>query len=155
MSSTLRKTDRQSAIKEIVRERHLATQSEMRGALAERGFDVDQGTVSRDIKELGIVKASGEDGGYYYALIDDVSPMVRTTRVSLLRQVVRSVIPSGNLIVVECGPGNASAAGEAFDHLNFADIIGTIAGDNTLLEVVREGANAKAVVEKIRKEIGA
>jgi transcriptional regulator of arginine metabolism len=155
MSSTLRKTDRQSAIRELVRERHIATQAELRDALAERGYDVDQGTVSRDIKDLGIVKAAGEDGGYYYALIDDVSPTVRTARVSILRQVVRTVVSSGNLIVIECGPANASAAAEAIDHLGYTDIIGTIAGDNTVLAVVREGVDAKRVVEKFRKEIGA
>jgi transcriptional regulator of arginine metabolism len=155
MSSTLRKSERQGAIRDLVRERHIATQSELRDALAERGFDVDQGTVSRDVKDLGIVKAAGEDGAYYYAVLDDVSPAVRTTRLSLLRQLVRSVLSSGNLVVVDCGPGNASAVGEAIDHLNFSEIIGTIAGDNTLLAVVREGTSARAVVGKIRKEIGA
>jgi transcriptional regulator of arginine metabolism len=155
MSSTLRKTDRQSAIRELVRERHIATQSELRDALADRGYDVDQGTVSRDIKDLGIVKAASEDGAYHYALIDDVSPTVRSGRMSILRQVVRSVASSGNLIVIQCGPGNASPAAEAIDHLGYMDIIGTIAGDNTVLAVVREGADAKRVVEKFRKEIGA
>jgi len=153
--SAIRKTERHGAIREIVRERHIATQTELRDALAERGFDVDQGTVSRDIKELSIVKAAGGDGGYHYALIGDVTPTSRMARISLARQMVRSAIPSGNLIVVDCGPGNASAVAEAIDHLGLADIIGTVAGDNTVLAVVREGANAKQVVEKFWKEIGA
>ena len=106
-------------------------------------------------RSADVVKAAGEDGAYYYALIDDVSPTVRTSRVSILRQVVRSLESSGNLIVIQCGPGNASPAAEAIDHLGFRDIIGTIAGDNTVLAVVREGVDAKQVVEKFRKEIGA
>jgi transcriptional regulator of arginine metabolism len=66
----------------------------------------------------------------------------------------RSAIASGNLVVVRCGPGNASAVGEALDHLNIAEIIGTVAGDDTLLAVVREGASGKRVAEKLLKEIG-
>jgi transcriptional regulator of arginine metabolism len=155
MSSSFRKSERHGVIREIVRARNVATQSELRDALAERGFDVDQGTVSRDIKELSIVKAAGDDGGYHYVLLEDVSPTGRTTRISLVKQMVRSVLASGNLIVVDCGPGNANAVAEAIDHLGYTDIIGTVAGDNTLLAVVREGASTHNVVEKFRKEIGA
>lgn len=152
--STARKAERQTAIVEIVREQQIATQTELRDALAERGLECDQGTVSRDIRELGLVKAAGEDGDYYYAVIDDVSPAVRTTRVSVLRQLVRAAIPSGNLVVVRCGPGNAPAVGEALDHLGIHEIIGTVAGDDTLLAVVAEGASAAMVAETLMKEIG-
>lgn len=141
-------------IVEIVRQQQIATQSGLRDALAARGVECDQGTVSRDIRELGLVKAAGDDGNYYYAAIDDVSPAVRTTRVSVLRQMVRDAIPSGNLIVIKCGPGNASAVGEAMDHLGLTEIVGTVAGDDTLLAVVREGASAKRIAEKFMKEIG-
>src|SRR3954449_287414 len=74
MSSAVRKTDRQSLIVEIVRGRKVATQTELRDALKERGVECDQGTVSRDIRELGLVKAAAEDGEYYYSVIADVSP---------------------------------------------------------------------------------
>jgi len=154
MQQAIRKAERQQRIVEIVREQQVATQAGLRDALASRGVECDQGTVSRDIRELGLVKAAGDDGGYYYAVIDDVSPTVRVSRLSVLRQMVRSATASGNLIVVKCGPGNASAVGEALDHLSITDIIGTVAGDDTLLAVVREGPSAKRVAEKLLKEIG-
>ena len=150
----MQKRERQNVIVEIVRAEQVATQSELRDALKARGIACDQGTVSRDIRELGLVKAAGDDGDYYYALIDDVSPAVRTTRLSVLKQMVRSATASGNLIVVRCGPGNAPAVGEALDHLGFSDVIGTVAGDDTLLVVVREGASAKRTADKFMKEIG-
>src|SRR5689334_12116662 len=125
--SNARKAERQAAVIEIVHEQQIATQAELRDALAERGVECDQGTVSRDIRELGLVKAAGDDGGYYYAVLDDVSPSVRVSRLSVLKQMVRTAIPSGNIIVVKCGPGNAPSVGEAFDHLGLTDIIGTVA----------------------------
>jgi len=155
MSSAVRKSDRQSLVVEIVRGRKVATQTELRDALKERGVECDQGTVSRDIRELGLVKAAAEDGEYYYSVIDDVSPAVRVSRVAVLKQMVRAIEPSGNLLVFRCGPGNAPAVGEALDHLRVTEIIGTVAGDDTLLAVVREGVSAKKTAEKILKEIGA
>jgi transcriptional regulator of arginine metabolism len=154
MTTAIRKSERQGAILEIVRRQPVATQSELRDALAARGLECDQATVSRDIRELGLVKAAGEDGGYYYASIEDVSPAVRVSRVSVLRQMVKAVIPSGNLLVLKCGPGNGPSVGEALDHLGLAEIVGSVAGDDTLLAVVREGASAKRVAEKLLKEIG-
>jgi transcriptional regulator of arginine metabolism len=150
----MQKRERQDAIVEIVRSHQVATQAELRDALAGRGIECDQGTVSRDIRELGLVKAAGDDGEYYYAVVDDVQHAVRTTRISVLRQMVRAVVPSGNLIVFKCGPGNAPAVGEAIDHIRVTEIVGTVAGDDTLLAVVREGASARRVADKISKEIG-
>jgi transcriptional regulator of arginine metabolism len=151
--STAQKVERQNAIVEIIRERQVATQAELCAALSEIGVKADQGTVSRDVRELGLVKAAGDDGGYYYALIDDVSPHVRAARVSVLKQLVRGAVPSGNLVVVKCGPGNASTVGEALDRLGIREIIGTVAGDDTLLAVVAEGASGKKVAERLMKEI--
>ena len=150
----MRKADRQNVIVEIIRERRIATQAELRDALRARGVDCDQGTLSRDVREMGLVKAAAEDGDYYYALIDDVSPMVRTSRLFVLKQMIRTVTASGNILVVKCGPGNGSAVGEALDHLNFQDIIGTVAGDDTLLAVVREGVSGRKAAQKLMKEIG-
>jgi transcriptional regulator of arginine metabolism len=152
--SNARKAERQNAIVEIVRGQQVATQAELRDALGDRGFECDQGTVSRDIRELGLVKAAGDDGGYYYAAIDDVSPAVRVSRLAVLRQMIRAAIPSGNMVVIRSGPGNAPSIGEALDHLGLSEIIGTVAGDDTLLCVVREGASAKSVADRLLKEIG-
>lgn len=139
---------------EIVRNQQIATQAELRDALGERGLECDQGTVSRDIRELGLVKTVAPDGGSYYAVLGDVSPTVRVTRLSVLKQMIKEAIPSGNLIVVKCGPGNAASVGEALDHLRIADIIGSVAGDDTLLAVVRDGVSAHAAADQLLKEIG-
>src|SRR4051812_40754232 len=100
----MRKNERQNLIVELVRANRIATQSELRDALARKGVECDQGTVSRDAKELGLVKAAAENGNYYYAVLDDVSPTIRTTRASVLKQLVKAVVASGNLIVIKCGP---------------------------------------------------
>ena len=154
MSSVAKKHERQNAILEIVRHQQVATQAELRDALAARGVECDQGTVSRDIRELGLVKAAGGDGDYHYAAIDDVSPTVRGSRLSVLKQMIKAAVPSGNLIVIKCGPGNAASVGEALDHLSFGDIIGSVAGDDTLFAAVREGASARRIADKLMKEIG-
>lgn len=145
---------RQSAILEIVRQGRVSTQSDLRSALHDRGIECDQGTVSRDIRELGLVKAATDDGNYVYAVLEDVSPVVRTTRLSVLKQMIRSVASSANIIVITCGPGNAPAVGEAMDHLGVANILGTVAGDDTLFAVVAEGTSAADTAATIRKEIG-
>lgn len=153
MQSGVRKHARQSAILEIIRRGKVSTQSDLRAALVDRGIECDQGTVSRDIRELGIVKAAAEDGEYIYAVLDEVSPIVRTTRLSVLKQMVRSIVSSGNLIVIKCGPGNAPAVGDALDHLTLPNLIGTVAGDDTLLAVVAEGASSAETVAQLKKEI--
>ena len=150
----LGKADRQKLVASLVERMRIGTQQELLVALQRVGCVVTQATVSRDIRELGLVKAAAEDGNYYYALVDDVSQAVRTTRVSVLKQMVRSVEASGNLIVVKGVPGAAPAIGEAIDHLRLTALIGTVAGDDTLLAVVREGASAKRIADKLMKEIG-
>ncbi len=153
MQSGARKQARQSAILEIIRRGKVSTQSDLRAALVDRGIECDQGTVSRDIRELGIVKAATDDGSYIYAVLDEVSPIVRTTRLSVLKQMIRTVVSSGNLIVIKCGPGNAPAVGDALDHLSLPNLIGTVAGDDTLFAVVAEGANTADTVAHLKKEI--
>lgn len=153
MQYSSKKQARQSAILEVIRRGKVSTQSDLRASLVDRGIECDQGTVSRDIRELGIVKAATEDGSYIYAVLDEVSPIVRTTRLSVLKQMIRTVVASGNLIVIKCGPGNAPAVGDALDHLGLSNIIGTVAGDDTLFAVVAEGANTSETVAQIKKEI--
>ena len=154
MQSSARKQARQSAILEVIRRGKVSTQSDLRAALIDRGVECDQGTVSRDIRELGIVKTATDDGSYIYAVLEEVSPIVRTTRLSVLKQMVRSVVASGNLIVIKCGPGNAPAVGDAMDHLGLSNLIGTVAGDDTLFAVVAEGASTAETLAQLKKEIG-
>ena len=154
MSSVARKVERQNAILEIIKRHRVGTQTELCQALRDIGFECDQATISRDVKELGLVKAVGDGGQPYYAAVDDLAPAARGPRPTLLRRYVRSLAGSGNLIVVKGDPGMGSAIGQMIDHLGLGDIIGTVAGDDTVLAVVREGTSATRVLELLRREIG-
>jgi transcriptional regulator of arginine metabolism len=154
MQNTMRKSERQQLILDLIRAARIGTQAELRNALGARGVDCDQGTISRDIRELGLVKIADAGGHYQYARRDDVSQSARSVRLGDLKRLIRAVDWSANLLVIRTDPGHAPAAGEALDHLGLSEIIGTVAGDDTLLAVVREGATARVAVEKILEEVG-
>lgn len=154
MNAVTRKVERQNAILEVIRKHRIGTQAELCEQLKAVRIDCDQATVSRDIKELGLVKTVGEGGQHYYTTVDDLAPSGRSPRPSLLRQYVRSLTSSGNLIVVKGDPGMGSAIGQVIDHMGLDDVIGTVAGDDTVLAVIREGASSKKVLELLRREIG-
>ncbi|MBI2933111.1 MAG: arginine repressor [Planctomycetes bacterium] len=143
-----RKAERQRAILDLVRGRRVATQLELRRLLKARGHDVNQGTLSRDIHELGLLKAA-DGGGTRYATVEEVTPVVRTESTALLARLVKAADWSGNLVVVQTDPGSANAVGVAVDHLQWPEILGTVAGDDTLLVVVREGTRARTLARRL------
>lgn len=148
MKTAVKKGDRQKRILELVRERAIATQTELKEILAGEGVEVDQGTLSRDIRELGLVRVTTEDG-FKYAPVEAATPVVPATSSKLAGRLVKSAEKSGNLIVVQTGPGVASVVGLAIDKLAWPEVLGTVAGDDTLLVVVREEYSAAKVVKKI------
>ena len=148
------KPDRQKALLETVRSGRLSTQAELRDALRRRGFKVDQGTVSRDLRELGVVRVADPTDGFRYGTVDDLSPAVRAGSHAALGRFVRSIDATGPLIVIKTDSGTAPTVGEALDRLGLKDIIGTVAGDNTLFAAVREGVRASHVLKRIREEMG-
>jgi transcriptional regulator of arginine metabolism len=149
------KAERQKAILKIIRTTRIATQHELREALLKK-FDVecDQATMSRDMKEIGLVRLSDAEGNYYALLNGAPTEPQPTTERMLLGRLVLSVQYSGNLVVIHTDAANAHPVAEALDRLGIPDIIGTVAGDNTILAVVREGAKAKKVADRILKEAG-
>lgn len=144
----VRKAERQRRILEIVHARPVATQTELKEILKGDGIEVDQGTLSRDIRELGLVRV-GTETGFKYAPVEEISPVVPVKSTKLVGRLVKSAVKSGNLIVVKTDPGNAQAVSLAIDHLAWPEVIGTVAGDDTLIIVVRERVPAAKVVEKI------
>jgi transcriptional regulator of arginine metabolism len=150
----MRKSERQQLILDLIKATRIGTQAELRDALSARGIECDQGTISRDIRELGLVKIAEPTGEYRYAPREDVSQAGRAARTGELRRLIRSVDWSVNLLVIRTDPGHAPAAGDALDHLGLSEIIGTVAGDDTLLCVVREGVAARAAAERILEEVG-
>lgn len=135
------KAERHRLILSIIAQQPIETQDELVAALRARNLRVTQATVSRDIKELRLVKVAMPNGRYRYALPGSVGdgdedPMRRLRRA--FEEYVHGVDASGNLVVVKTEPGCAPLVAAAIDGLKLSEIIGTIAGDDTILVVVRD-----------------
>jgi transcriptional regulator of arginine metabolism len=142
--------ERQGAILRLVRERELATQSELAEALREEGFQVVQTTVSRDIAELGLTKVRAPSGRLVYAP-PGAGNGDRFRELTLaLRRWALTFESSGNLVVVTTPRGYATPLADAIDDAGHPDVIGTIAGENTILVVAREGVSGAELRETLR-----
>lgn len=146
------KLARHAKILEIISEKEIETQEELAAELQKRGIDVTQATVSRDIKELRLVKVLTEDGKRYkYAPMTKIDTNISERLMTLLSESIVNVDYAGNIIVIKTLSGSASAAAEAIDTLNWKNIVGTIAGDNTIFVLVRNQEDIQELVEKFRK----
>ena len=143
------KIERQKAILEIVAKNSVATQAELKKFLKARGLPADQATLSRDIRELGLVKTSDDGVHSHYAPVEAVTPPITPKATAILARLVKKADVSGNLLVLKTDPGEAGPVALALDRLGWAEVLGTVAGDDTLLVVVREGASAKRLARKI------
>jgi transcriptional regulator of arginine metabolism len=137
---------RQNKIRELIGSHEIDTQEKLASLLRKNGYKVTQATVSRDIKELQLVKVMTASGKYRYAASAD-QDRPRERFVKILRETVQSVAHSGNIIVIKTLSGCAGAAAEAIDSLHFANILGSVAGDNTILLVAGEKANIDAITD--------
>jgi transcriptional regulator of arginine metabolism len=145
MSADRRK--RHLKILELISTRALHTQDELAEALAEQGWDVTQSSVSRDIAALGLVKANGAYRKPQRAAADAADPDERR-----IAEGVIALDAAGNaLIVLHTPPGEASRVGAALDRLAWADVLGTIAGDDTIFLAVRDAAAQRRVAARIGK----
>jgi transcriptional regulator of arginine metabolism len=147
------KFERQGAILRLVELQALATQEEVAEALRHEGFEAVQTTVSRDIAQLGLVKVRGEDGRLVYALpgAADLSRLSELT--AALRRWTISLTSSANLVLVQTPPGYASALAQALDAAHLPDVAGTVAGDNTIIVVAREGLPGAELVAELRHHL--
>ncbi|HXF97862.1 MAG TPA: arginine repressor [Gaiellaceae bacterium] len=143
----MNRAERQGAIRRLVRERAISTQAELADALRGLGYDVVQTTVSRDIRELGLVKVRGAGGRLVYALPEDARP---AQLAASLRRIALSIESSGNLVLVMTPSGFASALCEEIDRARHPHILGTIAGENTILIVAREGVPGQQLRDELR-----
>ena len=145
------KNRRQMAMIEIIQEKPVQTQEELAKELIARGFQVTQATVSRDIKKLRLIKTTNIDGISCYALNTPSNQNVTDRHIRIFVEAVLSVQVAGNLVVIKTMPGSANAACETIDSLNWPEIIGTIAGDNTLFLAAESEASARALVERFEE----
>jgi len=145
------KARRQMKILEIVRAGVVETQEELANKLRAEGIDVTQATISRDIKELMLLKVPTGDGRYRYALPEDQYTSSAGERMKrVLEDYCLGFDYSENIIVVRTLSGMAPGVGEAMDALRWKEIVGTVAGDNTLLVVVRPKEAVPYVLERMR-----
>ena len=139
---------RQNQIVELISENEIDTQEKLAELLKKNGFEVTQATVSRDIKELQLVKALTASGQHKYTLPEQNTRQTTSRFAKIFKDTIQSVSYSGNLIVVKTLSGCANAACEAIDSLEFPHILGTIAGDNTVLIVCDNPKNAPVIVAR-------
>ena len=144
---------RQYKILELISTMEIDTQEELCAELNKLNFNVTQATISRDIKELKLYKISGMTKKYKYACLESDDDSVRGKMKTLFRECVQTITSANNLIVIKTMRGNGSTAGLFVDSLQLKEILGSIAGDDTLLIVVDNNENTHIVAQKLREYI--
>ena len=147
------KTKRHAMIIKIIASQDVETQEELARLLGEQGFQVTQATVSRDIKELRLIKVLTSEGHYKYATVEKAESDLQERFIRLFSNCVLSITNAGNLIVIKTISGSASVAGEAIDSLKWPEIAGSIAGDNTIFLAARDPESAAEASEAINRLI--
>ena len=142
------KAKRQAVIREIVEQQSIQTQEELAEALRAHGMLVSQAAVSRDIKEMHLFKVLAEDGSYRYATMDRENQTTNDRLIRMLSDSVLDMTGANNLIVIHTLPGSAHVAAEAIDTLKWPEVLGTIAGDNTILMIVRSNDEVDPVIRR-------
>lgn len=145
------KAKRHAMIVKMIVSQNIETQEELARALGEHGFSVTQATVSRDIKELRLIKVLTPEGRYKYATVEKAEADLQERFIQMFANCVLSVASAGNLIVVKTITGSASAAGEAIDSMKWPEVLGSIAGDNTVFIAIHDVKSVQDVVRKFQK----
>ena len=147
------KYKRQSKILEIINAFDIYTQDELADRLGKGGFAATQATISRDIKELKLLKIPDSNGQYKYASANHDEEKTDVKFFNILNETIININIAKNLIVVKTHSGMANAAGAAIDAINFPETIGSIAGDDTVLLVFSSDENAEMIAQKLGKMI--
>ena len=148
------KSQRQAKIMEIISNRNVETQEQLLALLQEEGFRGTQATISRDIKELRIVKELTSLGTYRYTTANNEMASSFSARLNtIFRECVTGFDYAQNLIIIRTLPGLASAAGSAIDAMNMSMVVGSLAGDDTVMIVMRDNNSAAAFCGEIKNLI--
>lgn len=147
------KIARQAKILELISQKDIETQEELVDELKRQGMDITQATVSRDIKELKLIKVMTDGGRYKYSAITHGESELSEKLVYIFVQTVIHIDYVGNTIVLKTLSGSAAAAAEAIDSLGWDGIVGTLAGDNTIFLLARTPERAQELVIKLKKLI--
>ena len=147
------KVTRHAKILELIASKDIETQEDLADELRKSGMNVTQATVSRDIKELKLIKVLSSNGNYKYATISHTENYISNKLVNIFTHSVVNVENVGNFVVIKTLSGSASAAAEAIDSLSFEGIAGTIAGDNTIFVLTRTPEQAITITQRMIKMI--
>ncbi len=145
------KYTRHSKILELIENKEIETQEDLSEELRNLGLNVTQATVSRDIKELRLIKVLTKDGKYKYATLQSQDNILSDRVVKIFKNSVVSIDYAGNIIVIKTLTGSAQAAAAAIDAVDIEDAVGTIAGDDTIFIVIRDASNVEETIEHFRK----
>ena len=143
------KIERQAAILDLVGRERISSQESLRQWLLAQGFDVTQATLSRDIKEIGLVKRAA-DGSYRRPDAEGARPQAAETLRRTTREFLRSCEPVQNLVVLKTDPGRAQTLAVDIDRAKLPDVAGTIGGDDTILVVARNAEAAEVIAARFR-----
>jgi len=148
------KYSRHSKILEIIENVEVETQEDLARSLRDCGFNVTQATVSRDIKELRLIKVLTKSGRYKYATIRQHENTITERFIKIFKDSVVSIDNAENIIVVKTLIGAANAAAAALDALDLKEAVGTIAGDDTIFVLMRTTADVKPTIEILNNILG-
>jgi transcriptional regulator of arginine metabolism len=144
------KAERHAIILDVIEKQTVQTQEELADILRNRGISVTQATVSRDIKELRLIKVLSENGIYRYASVGKAERGMTERFIRIFTESVLSMNSAVNIVVIKTLTGSANAAAEAIDALNWPEIVGTLAGDNTIMVVVKTAEVVPEVMRRFR-----
>ena len=144
------RTGRQLKLIEIINKNEIETQEALAEALRNEGYLVTQATVSRDIKDLGLIKVMTPNKTYKYAQPASTEQKSSGKMLNLFRECVISIDSAGHLIVIKTVSGGANSAATLVDKLNFPEVMGCVAGDDTILVVIKDQQKIVPIVEKLK-----
>ncbi len=144
------RTGRQLKLIEIINKNEIETQEALAEALRNEGYLVTQATVSRDIKDLGLIKVMTSNKTYKYAQPASTEQKSSGKMLNLFRECVISIDYAGHLIVIKTVSGGANSAATLVDKLNFPEVMGCVAGDDTILVVIKDQQKIVPIVEKLK-----
>lgn len=149
----MKKYTRQSKILELISRRDIETQEELAEGLKAMGIDVTQATISRDIKELRLVKIMSKNGKYKYATLGQSQEGITDRLNKIFENSVISIDYAGNLVIIRTIPGAAQICASAIDYMGIDDIAGSIAGDDTVFVAIKDINTIENVVYEFKKNI--
>lgn len=147
------KKERQALIRELVEKYEIETQEDLAERLVEAGFSVTQATVSRDIREMKLTKISKSDGSFKYAILTESEHYLSDKYIRVLKNGYTSMETAQNILVVKTVAGMAMAVAAAIDSMHLREIVGSIAGDDTIMMVLHDNQDAEKVREMIQKAL--